>query len=416
MVLFLITAIFLGFSYEFLLMIGLIFFFILNNFSWLGFFLKFDRNLWFSLFFLCFLLLIFLNWRENNENMKKIINTLIFFSFIFFFSFNFLWLYIFFELTLFPIIVIILVFGSQIEKINSSYYLIFYTIFCRIPWLIIFFFVNIDLIFNYLFILFSWELTLFFSLLFLVKFPIYFFHLWLPKAHVEAPTRARILLAALLLKLGTSALFRILIILNFNNLLVWFIIRFFGITAGVVNCFLQRDSKSLLAYRSIIHINFLFFILLVLNNFVKSSSFLIIISHGFVSSLLFFFIGEFYKIRNTRFIFYFKNLILSRMFFLYLVIFCILGNRAVPISLSFFLELLGIYGGFMFLIISFTVVGFYFFFSFYARFYLLVRGLIGKKIIYFRNLNIVFFYFFVFLRYFFLIFIFLISIFSLNKI
>jgi len=61
---------------------------------------------------------------------------------------------------------------------------------------------------------------LFFSLLFLVKFPIYFFHLWLPKAHVEAPTSARILLAALLLKLGASAFYRILLIINFNNIVI----------------------------------------------------------------------------------------------------------------------------------------------------------------------------------------------------
>jgi hypothetical protein len=152
-----------------------------------------------------------------------------------------------------------------------------------------------------------------------------------------------------------------------------------------------------------------------LNNFVKTSSFLIIISHGFVSRLLFFFIGEFYKSENTRFVFYFKNLLLSSVFFLYLIILCILGNRAVPVRISFFLEFIGVYGGFIFLIFSFLILGFYFFFRFYARFYLLVRGLIGKKIIFYRNLNILFFYFFVFFSYFFLFLLFLLSIFSLKK-
>jgi len=137
--------------------------------------------------------------------------------------------------------------------------------------------------------------------------------------------------------------------------------------------------------------NFLFFILLILNNFVKTSSFLIILSHGFISRLLFFFIGEFYKIGRNRFIFYFKNMLLSSIIFIYLVVFCILGNRAVPFSLSFFLEFIGIYGGFLFLILSFLILGFYFFFSFYASFYLLVRGLMGKKITFYRNLNLLYF-------------------------
>lgn len=378
--------------------------------------MKLDNNIWFSLFFLCFLLLVFLNWTEKVKNLKILRNILVFFRFIFFFSSNFLFLYVFFELTLFPIIIMILVYGRQIEKINSRYYLIFYTIVCRLPWLLVFFFIGSDLFLNYLFMFFSWEFVFFFSLLFLVKFPIYFFHLWLPKAHVEAPTRARILLAALLLKLGTSAFFRILIIFNFNNLLVWILIRFFGISAGVVNCFLQTDTKSLLAYSSVIHINFLFFILIILNNFVKTSSFLIMIAHGFISRLLFFFIGEFYKIQITRFIFYFKNIFLSRIFFLYLVILCILGNRAAPFSLSFFLEFLGVWGGFIFFIFSFRILGFYFFFSFYASFYLLIRGLVGKKVVYYRNLNMFFFYFFLVLSYFFLFFLFLVSVFILKKI
>jgi NADH-quinone oxidoreductase subunit M len=224
------------------------------------------------------------------------------------------------------------------------------------------------------------------------------------------------LLAAILLKLGTSAFYRIIIIFSFNNFFVWVLIRFFGLTAGVSNCFLQRDSKSFLAYRSVIHINFLFFILLVLNNYVKTSSFLIIISHGFVSRIIFFFIGEFYKMESTRFIFYFKNLVLSSIFFLYLIIFCILGNRAVPFSLSFFLEFIGVWGGFLFLIFSFIILGFYFFFSFYASFYFLIRGITGKKVSFYRNLNILYFYFFRILSYFFFIFLFLISVYILKKI
>lgn len=139
------------------------------------------------------------------------------------------------------------------------------------------------------------------------------------------------------------------------------------------------------------------------------------ISHGFISRLLFFFIGEFYKFSRTRFIFYFKNLLLSRLFFLYIVIFCILSNRAVPFRLAFFLELIGVYGGYLYIVFCFFFLGIYFFFRFYARFYLLIRGLIGKKIIFFVNSNFLYFYFFNLMSYFFLFFIFF-SIFILKKI
>jgi len=96
-------------------------------------------------------------------------------------------------------------------------------------------------------------------------------------------------------------------------------------------------------------------------------------------------------------------MLLSSIIFIYLVVFCILGNRAVPFSLSFFWNLLEFMGGFYFIFFNFR---FLFFFSFYASFYLLVRGLMGKKITFYRNLNLLYFYFFVLISYFFYFFIF----------
>lgn len=128
---------------------------LINKFSWYGGFIFIDRSLWFMLIFLCFLVLILLNFREKRENIKILRNFLIFFSIIFFFSINFLYLYIFFELTLFPILVIIFVFGSQIEKISSSYYLVFYTVVCRFPWLFVFLFFFKKLVLGYLRVFFN---------------------------------------------------------------------------------------------------------------------------------------------------------------------------------------------------------------------------------------------------------------------
>lgn len=176
---------------------------------------------------------------------------------------------------------------------------------------------------------------------------------------------------------------------------------------GVLNCFLQRDTKAFLAYRSIIHINFIFFILLIINNYVKTRRIIIIISHGFISGLIFFFVGEFYKFNSTRFIIYFKNLFISNLFFLFLFLITIMGNSAVPLRVSFFIELVGVYRGFISLLLSFFVIGFYFFFRFYSSFFLLVNSFMGKNLSSYINLNLIFCYFLVVFIYFIFFFSFL---------
>lgn len=134
---------------------------------------------------------------------------------VFFFSRNIMILYIFFELSIFPVVIMILGFGSQVEKISASYYLIFYAVFCSSPFLYVYFCRKFCLFFGYYIVVVSYEIVIFLTLCFLVKFPVYFLHLWLPKAHVEAPTTASILLAGLLLKLGTLGYLRLIIVYNY---------------------------------------------------------------------------------------------------------------------------------------------------------------------------------------------------------
>jgi len=128
---------------------------------------------------------------------------------------------------------------------------------------------------------------------FLVKLPLYVIHLWLPKAHVEAPTYGSIILAGLLLKLGGAGLLRVMIFFNFTDVTILFLFCVLGIVLGVLICSFQRDAKALVAYSSVAHINFLALLLLINSRFAKRRSILLILVHGFCSSLMFFWCRSF---------------------------------------------------------------------------------------------------------------------------
>ena len=130
----------------------------------------------------------------------------------------------FFELSLIPILILIIGFGIQIEKLRASFYLIFYAIFTSFPFLYIYFKIEDFPILVYIDFILREEYLIFFFLGFLIKFPVFFLHYWLPKAHVESSTVGSILLAGLLLKFGTLGFSRVLGSLLFNNLLILFFI------------------------------------------------------------------------------------------------------------------------------------------------------------------------------------------------
>jgi len=292
-------------------------------------------------------------------------------------------MFICFEIVLFLILVLIIGFGSQIEKINSSYYLIFYSVFCSYPFLFVYFSNNFYYSFCFFDMFLSWERFLLLSLSFLMKFPVYFLHLWLPKAHVEAPTRARILLAGLLLKLGTLGFFRIIKRINFLYFNFLFFISFLGMIICSFICLFQSDSKSFAAYSSVTHISFLLLSLVYLTRFRKISGLIIMLSHGYTSTLLFFFIGEFFHRRGTRIIYFFNSLLNNNLMFCLIFSSVFLSNSGVPPSTSFISEFVLISCRFNLFKIIFFVIGIYFFFSFYYSFFLWLICLLEKKLIYF---------------------------------
>ena len=361
---------------------------ILNNFSWIGLFLVLDSFNFILLIFISLFILGIILMREKINNLVLLSEILIIICILFFIPSNIIILYIFFEMSIFPILVIILGFGSQIEKINSSYYLLFYAAFCSFPFLFIYFNTNFLLVFRYYDVLLSWEVFFILSLRFIIKFPIYFLHLWLPKAHVEAPTTASILLAGLLLKLGTAGFFRILGRINFIHNNIWIIIAFLGIILGSFCCVFQRDSKSLAAYSSVTHIRFLLLSLIFISIRRKVRRLIIMLAHGYTSTLIFYLIGEYYHTSTRRIIYFINSFFRSRIILGILFSLVFLSNRGVPPSLSFLSEFLIIRNSIIFSKEIFTIIFIYFLVSFYYSLFLITNSLIGKIFINFNNWNV----------------------------
>lgn len=363
-------------------------FLIFNNFSWGGIFLVLDSYRFILLIVIRLFILGIIIIREKNNNLLILSEILVFICIIFFIPRNIIMLYIFFELSIFPILVIILGYGSQIEKINSSYYLIFYASFCSFPFLFVYFKSNFLMVFTYYNFIISWEMFFILRLRFIIKFPIYFLHLWLPKAHVEAPTTASILLAGLLLKLGTAGFLRILGSLSFVHNNVWILIAFLGIILGSFCCVFQSDSKALAAYSSVTHIRFLLLSLVFITISRKISSVILILAHGYTSTLMFYLIGEFYHTSGRRMIYFIRRFFSSSMIIGILFSVVFLSNSGVPPSLSFLSEFLVISNSLLISKSIFLIIFIYFVVSFYYSLFLITRSLIGKGFYNFNTWNI----------------------------
>lgn len=195
----------------------------------------------------------------------------------------------------------------------ASYYLLFYTLTASLP-LFLGLMVSYDYFDSLDFIIFFMERladpfmfrTPFFLILilaFLVKIPVYFFHLWLPKAHVEAPVAGSIMLAGVLLKLGGYGLIRVFSFREDNVLFRrgWLIgLSVFGAVVGSLICLRQTDIKLLVAYSSVAHMA-LVLIGLVLNTYLGViGAVVIIVAHGLCSSGLFSLVGIIYERLRSR--------------------------------------------------------------------------------------------------------------------
>lgn len=230
--------------------------------------------------------------------------------------------YIFFEASLIPTLFLIISWGYQPERLQARIYLIIYTVTASLPLLISIIFLykrNGHLYFllsNWYFFsssfFFSWPWWLILISAFLVKTPLFLVHLWLPKAHVEAPVAGSIILAGVLLKLGSYGLLRIILKFPALNKPTFPIILSISLIGGVITrfiCVRQTDIKALIAYSSVRHIGLATAGILSNTIWGCQGALIILIAHGLCSSCLFSLANITYETINSRGIYITKGII-----------------------------------------------------------------------------------------------------------
>nr|YP_009338122.1 NADH dehydrogenase subunit 4 [Lytta caraganae]ANG08417.1 NADH dehydrogenase subunit 4 [Lytta caraganae] len=262
-------------------------------------------------------------------------------------SLNLFTFYIFFEVSLIPTLMLIVGWGYQPERLQAGIYLLFYTLIASLPMMIsIFYYYSLYGTLEFYFMekeLGEVIIYLCMNLVFFVKAPLFFVHLWLPKAHVEAPVSGSMILAGVMLKLGGYGLMRMMVVfLSVGVTINYFFIGLSMIGGVIISlvCIRQSDIKSLIAYSSVAHMGMAISGILTLNFWGMSGALMMMVAHGLCSSGLFCLANLNYERVLSRSLYLNKGMInlipsLSLWWFLF-----VSSNMAAPPSLNLMSEIM----------------------------------------------------------------------------
>jgi len=283
----------------------------------------------------------------RQQGLQTLLLALAFTTIMFFVEGSWLKFYIYFEASLIPIFLIIMGWGYQIERVKASKAIVLYTVVASLPLLLVLLVVSSrggDISFQVVRSVILEKrigfISLFLTLAFLVKLPLLYCHIWLPKAHVEAPVVGSMFLAAVLLKLGGFGLIKVSSILDsrlsFSTFILsvarWSIILIRGL------CVQATDIKVLIAFSSVSHMAVIVIALTSSSLVGANCALLVLLSHGIRSSAAFFFRFIFYKAAGTRNILLNKGSSQALGIIALLWVLCCLGVIGAPPTFNLWVE------------------------------------------------------------------------------
>merc|ERR1712032_1256198 len=306
-------------------------------------------------------LCLLVSWDSIHYNTKYFVILFLLLEFMLIGAFcilDLLFFYVFFESVLIPMYFIIGIWGSRERKIRAAYFFFLYTLLGSVLMLLAILYIytkvgttNYEVLLTYSFSIeeqrILW-LAFFFS--FATKVPMVPVHLWLPEAHVEAPTSGSVILAGILLKLSTYGFIRFSFPL-FPEACFYFSpfvysIASIGIVYSSFTAIRQTDFKRIIAYTSVAHMNLVVIGLFSMTVIGFEGAILQSLSHGFVASALFLIIGIVYDRHHTRLVKYYGGLVHVMPIYTIIFLFFTMANIGLPGTSSFVGEFLIFIGTF----------------------------------------------------------------------
>lgn len=309
------------------------------------------------LIFLC----ILISWTSVKVYIKEFLIAFLILEFFLIGVFSILDLllfYIFFESVLIPMYLIVGIWGSRERKIRAAYFFFLYTLLGSVLMLLSILYIyyqagstDYEILLTFAFSNIEQKFLWFsFFSSFATKVPMVPVHLWLPEAHVEAPTAGSVILAGVLLKLGTYGFLRFSFPLfpeaSFYFAPIVYFLAIIGIVYTSFTAIRQTDFKRIIAYTSVAHMNLVMVGLFSFNTIGLEGAILQSLSHGFVASALFIIIGVVYERHHTRMVKYYGGLVHVMPLYTFIFLFFTMSNIGLPGTGSFVGEFLILAGSF----------------------------------------------------------------------